>query len=491
MPKRGKQGGDDEVKPVMQKHFRELKLYTARQYFTWCEKYGAEPSLEKTAAERRAELELPGKLAETALKRERVHSNPRKFIEQACAGTIDAATASRPGWAEAARAIGKSKDDEGRRESLKDFLLHLEDVSDLVFSSASVRRDSALYIDALIRLHDRKKQWIRPVEDWRPSSHNLRRQFGSLLRHLLALYETPAFLDAVWLRGDAGSYRYRDWFIHLARGKNLRSAKTPYPMTKMTVHHFLDAPDGYSIEGALMLADIRAAGGGRRLADALMATRLGSVVETEEEKRAFWLSVYRFFIDNPLLDLRHVGPVVDFLAHQKFEARELVTAAGNVERRPPPQPNLSMQRRTPETLLRQVEEWHGELRKTKGIDQRFWRPSGWKAASFETGSKDERVTWRFTELLTGAELADEGRMMRHCIATYADSCVRGAYSVWSMQREYGAREKVLTIAVDAKGVVVEARGRANRLPDAGEKELVGKWMRHSGLRPGPYLFGWN
>jgi hypothetical protein len=299
MPGRMRIVGDD-VKPVMQKHFRELKLYTAHQYFAWCEKYGFEPSLEKTAQQRQEELAQPQKLAEAALRRERVHANPRKFIVQACDGLIAPEDATRPGWHEAARAIQKSSDDPERRASLKAFLLHLEDVSDLIFASATMRRENVLYIDALIRLHDRKKQWIRPVEDWRPASHNERRQFSSLLRHLLALYGTPGFLDAVWLRGDKGTHRYRDWFIHLARGKNLRTAKTPYPMTRMAVHHFLDAPDGYSVEGALMLADIRSAGGGQRLAEALMATRLGVGVEKDEEKRSFWLSVYSFFIDNPL-----------------------------------------------------------------------------------------------------------------------------------------------------------------------------------------------
>ena len=104
-----------------------------------------------------------------------------------------------------------------------------------------------------------------------------------------------------WFRNDRGAHRFRDWFIHIGRGHNIRAAKTPYPMTKMIADHFVNAPEDVSIEGALMFADIKSLGGGPRLVASLMGARLGQKIERDADRRAFWLSVYRFFIANPML----------------------------------------------------------------------------------------------------------------------------------------------------------------------------------------------
>src|SRR5262249_9328094 len=152
-------------------------------------------------------------------------------------------------------------------------------VSDLVFETAVAAPQPQLYAEGLVRLHDRKGQWIRDPLDWRPNSHNAGRQFSSLARHLLARYKVPIFLDAVWFRGDRGAHIFRDWFVHIGSGHNIRTAKTPYPLTKMMAHHFVHAPDDATIEGALMLADIKTLGGSPRLAAAFVATRLGQRIE--------------------------------------------------------------------------------------------------------------------------------------------------------------------------------------------------------------------
>lgn len=479
----------------MAKHIRALGLPDPGAYLRWCEQMGVHATMEKSPAERDSELELLESRATAAKKRARVHHNPRKFLQQVCCNEIAAEDVSRPGWSEIAATIAKTKDDADHRRSLLEFLLQVDDVSDLVFATTSLNRQTVLYVDALIRLHERRRQWIREPEEWRPTSHNLGRQFSSLLRHLLTRYDVPKFIDSAWLRSGQGAYRFRGWFIHIGAGKNIRSAKTLYPMTRMMAHNFIGAPDKYSIEGALMLADIVSLGGGRRLTETLMATRLGGRVERDTDKRAFWLSVYRFFIDNPMLDLRHAGPIVDFLSFQKFETREVMVGPGQVERRPPPQPNLSMARRTPYTLLRQVEAWHGELRTDRANDKRFWKSSGFAGAEMETGPRErpeQRVHWRVRELLSGQELVEEGRELRHCVASYADSCIRGVFSIWSLERrEFDGRpSKELTIAVDGRGMVVEARGFSNRFPTEQEKPLLEFWMKKAGLRPGPYLYGW-
>ena len=496
MPRRTTTPEPDPLRPSMARHMRDLGLKSAEAYLVWCREAGVAASLDKSPAERERERALKAARSAATDARTKLHRNPRKFLAEACAGRVAAADVERPGWREAAAVIAAAKAGEGDRESLAEFLLHLECESDLVFATATVAGQPRLYLEGLIRLHERRKQWLRGAETWRAESHNAHRQFASLTRHLLAQYDVPAFLDEAWVRGDRGAYRYRDWFVHIGRGHNIRTAKTPYPMTKMIAHHFVHAPPKVTIEGALMFADIKALGGGGRLATALMGTRLGQRVESEPTRRAFWLSVYRFFIANPMLDLRHAGPIVDFLNFHKFETREVVVGPGRVETRPPPQPNLTMTRRTAESLLRQVEAWHGELRKGRGHEARFWRSSGIAALELQTGPRDrpdERTTWRLRELLSGADLMEEGRRLRHCVASYADSCARGACSIWSLECRRGKDddgERLLTVEVDKNNTVVQARGLANRWPSDQEKTVLTEWMRTAGLKPGPYLYGW-
>jgi hypothetical protein len=496
MARRAVETEGEVLRAPMARHLRQLGFKDPQSYFVWCAGAGVALSLDKSAKEREREIALEAKRKAAIDARVRVHRNPRRFLVEACAGRVDPATVERPGWREVAAAIAGAKDKSEGRQSLADFLLHLERVSDLVFAVAATRgRQPHLYLEGLIKLHERKGLWLRDPLVWRPTSHNSARQFSSLARHLLAKFDVPVFLDSAWFRSGAGAHRFRDWFVHIARGLNIRTAKTPYPMTKMIAHHFVHAPDDATIEGALMLADIKALGGTQRVATALGGTRLGQRIERDPERRAFWLSVYRFFIANPMLDLRHAGPIVDFLAFQKFETQEVLVGPGRVEMRPPPQPNLTMARRTVESLLRQVEAWHGELRTVRANDTRFWRASGVAGFAMQTGPRDrpaEQVLWQARELLSGRDLIDNGRRMRHCVASYAASCARGSCSIWSLDRMRAhseERESVLTVEIDANGVLVQARGYSNRWPDAQERGILDAWMRKAGLKAGPYLFG--
>jgi hypothetical protein len=254
-------------------------------------------------------------------------------------------------------------------------------------------------------------------------------------------------------------------------------------MSKAMAHHFLEAPYDYSIEGAIRWGQVHALGGGARLTDALLGTRIGPDFSNGE----FWSSVIRFFVANPLLDRRHVGPIVDYLHAQKFETREVVVGPGRVEVRLPPQPGLSMRGRTPATLLAQVERWHRQLGRISGAEQLYFRRSGIKELSLKTG-KDGEAEWRIRELLSGAELIAEGRLMKHCVASYAHSCAQGSCSIWAMELSGKAGiDKRQTIEVTRDRMIVQCRGRQNQLPTAAELDVVKEWARLAGLILSPYV----
>ena len=473
-----------EPSAKLRKHMEALGLKSVSDYHAWCVDHGFAPSIDKGHQDLQEEAQTFQGEQKRARSQETLHRNPRRFIQQACAGGIDPEDVKRPKLQEFAQSIHDSKADGDSRNALCALLLAVNDRADFAMESVTFGSHTYRYVDALIRLNDRRGQWIRPLDTWQPSTHNRDRQFSSLARHLFARYPVPTFMDSAWFRGGQGAYHLRNWFIHIGSGKNIRTAKTPVPMTKRIAHHFAEAPDHYSIENAIRWGQIHALEGDRRLTEAILGTPLGESFEHE----AFWTTVFRFFVANPLLDRKHVGPIVDYLRHQKFETREVVTGPGTVELQEPPQPNLSMRGRTAESLLRQVDQWHQELGRTKVAQDLYFKRSGVPSFAARSGP-EQKNTWRIRELLSGAELVAEGRAMRHCVASYAASCARGHCSIWAMELETPTgTEKHQTVEVNAHGTIVESRGRFNRLPTAGEYEILKRWAREAGLTLSHYVF---
>lgn len=329
------------------------------------------------------------------------------------------------------------------------------------------------YILGLTELFRDQYAWIRQIKSWKPRSHNPDRQFSSLARHLFANYHVPRFMDKAWLTGNR---LHQKWFRHIGDGQNIRTASDlPVPLTKMMAHHFLSCPDHHSIHGAFRWAQARALGADKEMANAIVQTRLSDTFRDKD----FWLSVLSFLGRNPMLDTVHIGPIVDYIWNQKYEDVMVFVERGVVENRGPAQPNFTMKGRTVNSLLQQVDRWHQGLGKRKaGIDL-AWLKSPVLDFEFIEGTaerKNMRI-WRIDELLSSQELIDEGRKMRHCVATYAQSCHHGSCGIWSMtlQTKEGI-QKVLTIEVRLPSKTIrQVRGKMNRLPDAKEREIIQRW----------------
>src|SRR6056297_999575 len=248
-----------------------------------------------------------------------------------------------------------------------------------------------------IRLADFADQWVRPLSDWSPDTKNVDRQFKSLSRHLLVEYEVPAFMDAAWF-GE--SSLERRWYCWVAAGKNIRKAPDlPVSLTKAMAHQFLSAPSDYSIGAALRWGQIRSLEGDGVLCDAVAQTRL--VRDFEDD--AFWMSVFRFFVDNPMLDRAHVGPIIDFIWNRRFEPVIRYDQPGVPIEREPEQPNFSMRGRTAEGLLRAVAIWHGQLGEDQNRPMLQWQKSYHPDYEFMEGSGEEPECWSIRELLTTQE----------------------------------------------------------------------------------------
>ena len=454
-------------------------------YFEWCWENGFSASLEKSHSDLRDEREAHNLVQERRKRHSRLHKNPKAFFEAVCCGELSADEIDRPNFKRSAAEIEASNESAEARESLLKMLLELSKYKDLLLGTVP-GQDDLPFIRGLIKLHDRKSLWLRDLSDWNPKSKNAERQFGELTHHLFDKFgDVPAFMEVAWLRGDRPSWRYRDWYVHLGRGHNLRTAKCPVLVTKKIAHAFLQAPEDYTIEQALRFGQLRAFGADRNVIDAVIATRLGRSFANEE----FWVTVLRFIGENPMLDPRQIGPVVDYLQYQRFEPTELEIARGQGRREPPPQPGLSMRGRTVATLLRQVEDWHRSLGRFHGVAGKIYAEAEFNGTSIETRAGGRTVQWNIRQLRNVNELQAESNELKHCVSSYHWSCARGACTIWSLSSsENGdAYKRRQTIEVDKKGTIVQCRGLANRDPTREERSIVNEWAREAGLQIARYL----
>ncbi|MEM6909498.1 MAG: PcfJ domain-containing protein [Pseudomonadota bacterium] len=470
----------DPAPARIEKHMMALGLPQTQAYLDWCWANGFEASFDKKSADMLEELEAHAAQQKRKADQAKLHRKPKAFLRAVFAGDLTADEIDRPIFKEAATEIENSAEDPGVRASLLEMLLALTAHGKFVFETLQGTPQVPV-LRGLIKLHDRKALWLRPLEDWKAKSKNTRTRFGELARHLFDKYgDVPVFMESAWLRNDRPSWRYRDWFVHLGRGYNLRSAKLPIAMTKKMAHHFASAPDDYAIEQALRWGQMKALGCSEAAIHAVAASRIGRSMVNEE----FWFTFLRFIADNPMLDPRQIAPVIDYLHHQRFEPVEVEVAPGEWRHDPPPQPGLSLRGRTVTTLMRQVEEWHTSLGKMAAL------PGGQYAKSSVEGFVQEvpwheggTARWVIRQLRTARDLTLESEELRHCVGSYHWSCSKGYCTIWSLSvtPEKGKTQRRQTIELDSDNQIVQCRGLANRDPSAEEWKVVNRWAGERGL----------
>ena len=457
------------VEEELRQHIGALGLESVEEYRAWCTEQGLSDALYKGGKQRRKERERVGQVRGDAdLAALRRHTRrPQHAIVQISEGVLEEEGLRTDYLRKIHEMFAGLEGDEKSRKALKRLLLQVErHAADLFDMGPAIERFGGragnTFIEGLAALARHWGDWFQPVETWQPKSHNRRRQFNALARHLLAQYEVPAFMDSVWFKGEAEAERQQEWFKHVGRGQNIRTADLPLRLSKKMAHYFLQAPAQYTVEEALRWGQVIGQGGSERLAQAVLATQLG----TSFERETFWGTAVQFLINNPMLDPACVGPIVDFIQHQKYEPQQVAGPGGRAERGAPLQPNFLMKGRSALKLLGQVEAWHAELAKETQLPPGQWKRSG--IGEFSCDERDEStgesLSWSIRELLSTRELLVEGRQLHHCVSSYAKNCQKEKTSIWSLQvaNARGREQRLMTIALDPQNrVITQARGKYN------------------------------
>lgn len=483
------------------RHLVDLGIQDLKSYKKWCSDNGFQTSLNKNYYQLRDEvLHVKRIKADLVLSKNKPKRNKTAIFEWIENFRDKSSIKNLPQLATKYKLLEKvlisaSEKSVGATHCLtttKRLIKHLYSCMDDDLFEKVINNDT--FIESLPNIALKLNSFIRTVEDWKPKSHNSNKCYGSFLRHLFATYEVPMFLDKYWFdlvdrNFPNGMSLCRNWFIYLGTGQNFRHAPDlPLSLTKKQAHHFCKAPADYTIMGAIRYAQTMSFGGNKRLVDSFFPTRLMQYSSLQHED--FWQSVIRWFIENPMLDLVHVGPIIDWLVNQKFEVERFRDINGNITINKPPQPNLSMKKRDAMATLRAVEKWHGEIgRDSKRDNSLKWESCGLPEYKISTGSKENPKRWIIRELLSSKELLTEGRAMRHCVGSYSRSCFNGSNSIWSMTSSdsSGIKNEVTIQVSNLTKEIVQVRGRFNAKMNPSQQNILYLWTRASGLSVSKYL----
>lgn len=373
-------------------HIKSLGLISVSSYKLWCRRNGFSTSLEKSSSEQEAECAFL--TAQAVPSDPRIHKNhsPRTagYIQRIASGEFDGQPlSSMMSWI---RTFFEEADEvDGGRQALLRLLLHVGKYANLLHSKQALRMLGQsrrnFIISGLSQLALHHKDWIRPVEEWFPVS-----------RYLLARYPVPPCLDAAWFEpNDEERHTQQGWFKHIAGGQNIRTAGClPFTLTKRAAHKFMTTKWHNPPLIALRSAQVET------LSDSNLPS--WSIATNEfmwgRENADFWTSIVHFFLNNPMLERSYIGPIIDYIHHQKFVARRIPQPDGTEIKAPPAHPNFCIKSRSINKLIREVDEWHASLTGEENEAVKEWEPSG--IGNFELTENNEDlhcgVHWTIQEL---------------------------------------------------------------------------------------------
>jgi len=256
--------------------------------------------------------------------------------------------------------------------------------------------------------------------------------------------------------------REKKLVLHLAAGNSIRTAgNLPFPLTKKVAHCFTNLTDAADYREAFWLAFGQACGASARVVQHFR--RFWRFTEIKEHY-AFLESALRFAQQAGYDDAR-LDTVAGYWRHAVHESLG----------------QYSLQGRTPESVQRQAGAFYEQVQVGfQGRTPLFWRAHGLVRPFLQ---QTENGCYTITELTSSVDLFEEGQTMRHCVGSYTWECFQGQSSIWSLRSLNGAGKNVLlTIQLDGRNRIVQAKGLCNRLPTISEMALLRGWAEEQGIR---------
>ncbi|WP_395749072.1 PcfJ domain-containing protein [Prosthecobacter sp.] len=352
-------------------------------------------------------------------------------------------------------------------------------------------------VPAIVRLAAYAPSWVRHPEDWQPDpSQHARAQWASFLRHLLALYPVPEFLDSAWHVFGQPEHFDRDCWIAVAQGRSLKDVHGfPSSMKSRVLHAALNGGDGEaaSLASAVWRAELDSARAQPALRHVVLTHRLFQTLAWHALGSRLVEKFAAAPADAPVA--AHFPLVVDALhtidAHQgRAHAEQLLRL-----------PIFALMRHAVKfvTGLMRVgghDLTEEQVRAAAGsaellrLAARRWRPMlGGIPFESRSGWVDGHPTWRVEELCTTEALKAEARAMRHCVSGYTGRCHSGKSAIFSVR--FLKREKAMVNALSLATIevaqatrsIIQIKAPRNTSPGHHVMRIINEWASSNHLEP--------
>lgn len=345
-------------------------------------------------------------------------------------------------------------------------------------------------VEAVLRLGVYKTCWVRAPEHWQPDENqSALDQWADFLRHLMALYPVPKFMDSAWLtRGTLHHFERHCWCT-FARGQSLRSVDGfPQSISKKVLHRALSSGQkNETLPTAIWKAELEA----QQVSASLFTAVMRSRVPNELWRHELWSRLVAKFSTGCDAQADDFHTVTHALAHvseergsQQVENLMRLSLAVLIRNSRDALEGVSCSYRhtSPNTLSRSRSGGPG--RHASG-----WAPMLGSEDIHPQHSKLHAPSpWRMEELCTPEALVEEGKVMGHCVAGYATRCRHGTSAIFSLRRhspQTGAADVVfsyVTLEVNpGRRKIVQIRAYKNQPVNSSCMNMVRFWAQTNHL----------
>ncbi|KOS06886.1 hypothetical protein AM493_13235 [Flavobacterium akiainvivens] len=317
------------------------------------------------------------------------------------------------------------------------------------------------YIEILGNIAAFGNKTVNPANTWVKDSLTAEGQLASLIRHLFAKYEVPAFMEYVFAES---SKIHMLWYIQLGRGDSVHDlCAFPAVFTKKMAHEFRNTPGTLTVEQAIRRAQALGYGANAAVAEAIA----WSAALEEITNAAFRAEVICFIAKRA----PEVGNVAAIQLVVEYAAEMHRTNAA-----------YSFKGRTWASVSRLAADYHLEMAKRREAEARNgWVPANIAGYEVVKGS----TTYKIIQLTDSEALYEEGHEMSHCVADYALDCEEGRAAIFSLRKCVEGREGFDTLAtLDVSPVtmnLVEARAKYNDDVSAEAETHILAWAKAQGI----------
>ena len=317
------------------------------------------------------------------------------------------------------------------------------------------------FIEVLANVSTFGNKTVRPPEEWVNDSLTPEGQLASLIRHLFAKYEVPAFMEYVFAEG---SKVHMLWYIQLGRGESVKQlCAFPATFTNAMAHAFRNTPyKTYTIDQAIRRAQAIGFGAGAQMAEVIAWAVNVALIRNWRMRE----KVIRFVVKNAGdASFADVQLALEYIAEMYSGDK-----------------NYSLKGRTWVSVHKAATDFMEEHAKRVAASM----AGDWPAASVGDYKKTEGgIVYRIIQLVTATALYDEGNEMSHCVASYDTDCANGDVAIFSLRKFTDGESGYKTLATLEVALLTkeltEAKAKYNDMVSAEAEEHIKAWVREQNL----------